>query len=137
MSTGRVYAVDIQQALLSKLKNQAAKEGLYNVEVIWGDIDKLNGTKLRTASLDLAILGNILFQLENRQAVADEVKRILKAGGRAAVIDWEDSFGGIGPAPDRVVTKAKAQSLFEKNGFHLDKEISAGSHHYGLVLKKL
>jgi ubiquinone/menaquinone biosynthesis C-methylase UbiE len=137
MSTGRVYAVDIQQALLSKLKNQAAKEGLYNVEVIWGDIDKVNGTKLRTASLDLAILGNILFQLENRQAVADEVKRILKAGGRAAVIDWEDSFGGIGPAAGKVVTKMQAQELFEKNGFHLDKEISAGSHHYGLVLKKL
>ena len=27
--------------------------------------------------------------------------------------------------------------MMEKNGFHVDREISAGSHHYGIIFKKL
>lgn len=136
-STGRVYAIDIQQELLSKLKNMATREGLYNIEVIWGDIDKKNGTKLRDGSVDFVLLSNILFQLENKDIVIEEAKRVLKPAGRVLIVDWEDSFGGIGPKPEAVVPKAKAKELFEKNGFHLDREISAGSHHYGFIYKKL
>jgi ubiquinone/menaquinone biosynthesis C-methylase UbiE len=136
-STGRVYAIDVQQELLSKLKNTASREGLYNVEVIWGDVDKLNGTKLRDTTIDLVLLCNILFHLENKKEVVKEIKRILKPAGRVLVVDWSDSFGGIGPKPNTVVTKEKAKALFDEAGFHLDKEVSAGSHHYGLMYKKL
>ena len=137
MATGRVYAIDIQKDLLTKLKNNAAREGFYNVEVIWGDIEKPNGTKLRDSSIDLAFLSNILFQLEDKSNLIKEIKRILKPGGRIVIIDWLDSFSGIGPKPNMIVKKEKVMDMFEKNGFHLDREIPAGSHHYGLIYKKL
>ena len=137
MSTGRVYAVDAQKELLTKLKNSATKEGLYNVEVIWGDIEKINGTKLSDSSVDMVLLCNALFQLEDKQNIIKEVKRILRPSGRALVVDWADSFGGIGPQPKMVVKKETAMTMFDKAGFHLDKEISAGSHHYGMIYKKL
>jgi len=136
-STGRVYAIDAQKDLLSKLKNHATKEGLYNVEVIWGDIEKPNGTKLKDSSIDMVMLCNVLFQLSNKENIIAEIKRILKPGGRVLVIDWTDSFGGIGPKKSDVVKKDVVMGKFEKNGFHLDKEIPAGSHHYGLIFKKL
>ena len=136
-ATGRVYAIDIQKELLTKLKNNATREGLYNVEVIWGDIEKMNGTKLRDSSVDLAFLCNILFQIEDKDNTIKEIKRILKPAGRVLVVDWTDSFGGIGPQPKMVVLKDKAMDMFEKNGYHLDREIQAGSHHYGLIYKKL
>ena len=69
MSTGRVYAIDVQKDLLAKLKNQATREGLYNIEVIWGNIEKINGTGLREFSIDLVLLCNILFQLENKENI--------------------------------------------------------------------
>jgi ubiquinone/menaquinone biosynthesis C-methylase UbiE len=137
ISTGRVYAIDVQKDLLTKVKNNAVREGLYNVEVIWGDIDKVGGTKLRDASIDLAFLCNVLFQLENKANIVKEIKRILKPAGRVLIVDWTDSFGGIGPKPDVVVKKDKVMDMFEKEGFHLDREISAGAHHYGLIYKKL
>jgi len=136
-STGRVYAIDAQKDLLSKLKNEAVKEHLYNIEVIWGDIEKPNGTKLRDFSVDLVLLCNILFQLEDKKNVIKEIQRILKPGGRVLAVDWTDSFGGIGPKPDLVIDKKKMVGMFESIGFHLDREISAGSHHYGLIYKKL
>ncbi len=137
MATGRVYAIDTQKELLSKLKNEAVRQGLYNLEVIWGDIEKINGTKLRDASIDLVFLCNVLFQLEDKENIVKEVKRILKPAGRILIVDWTDSFGGIGPKPEMVVTKEFAMDTFEAQGFHLDREIRAGSHHYGLIYKKL
>jgi arsenite methyltransferase len=137
LSSGRVYAIDAQKELLSKLKNNANGEGLHNVEVIWGDIEKPNGTKLRDSSVDMAFLCNVLFQLEDKSNIGKEIVRILKPGGRVLVVDWADSFGGIGPKPNMVVKKEKAMEMFEKLGFHMDKEIKAGAHHYGLIYKKL
>ncbi len=137
VSTGRVYAIDVNKDLLTKLKNHATKEGLYNVEVIWGDIEKTGGTKLRESTIDLVFLSNILFQIENKDNLIKEVKRVLKPNGRVLVVDWADSFGGIGPTAQMVVSKDKATTLFESSGFHMDREISAGSHHYGFIFKKL
>ena len=136
-STGRVYAIDAQKELLSKLKNSAAREGLYNVEVIWGDIEKVSGTRLSDGSVDLVFLCNVLFQLEDKTNIIKEIKRILKPTGRTLVVDWSDSFGGIGPKPDMVIKKETVMDNFQKEGFHLDREISAGMHHYGLIFKKL
>jgi len=137
ISTGRVYSIDVQKDLLTKIKNTAVHEGLYNVEVIWGDIEKLGGTKLHDASIDLVLLCNVLFQLADKTKIVKEIKRILKPAGRALIVDWMDSFGGLGPHPNMVMKKDVVMDMFEKEGFHLDREIQAGAHHYGLIYKKL
>lgn len=137
VSTGKVYAIDINKDLLKKVKNEGVKLGLFNIEVIWGDIDKLGGTMLRDFSVDLVLLCNILFQLENKEEVIKEIKRILKPNGKVLVVDWSDSFGGLGPKPQTVVKKDSAMDMFEKAGFHMERELNAGTHHYGMIYKKL
>ncbi len=136
-ATGRVYAVDAQKDLLTKLKNQAVHDGLYNVEVVWADIEKVGGTHLREGTIDLVLLCNVLFQVDDKKSTLDEIKRILKPGGRLLLVDWSDSFGGIGPHAKSVVTRDKALDLCEAEGFSLERDITAGSHHYGMILKKL
>lgn len=137
ISTGKVYAIDIQKDLLPRIKNNAVKEGLYNVEVICGDVERLGGTHLRDSSIDMIFICNLFFQLKDKKDTILEIKRVLKPAGRVLVVDWVDSFGGIGPKPEVVFKKEEAKGLFEKNGFHLDREISAGSHHYGMIYKKM
>ena len=137
LPSGKVFAVDIQKDLLEKLKNGAKASHLNNVDIIWGDLEHLGGTKLRENSLDAVIISNLFFQIENRDALCLETKRILRINGRALVIDWEGSFAGMGPLDKDVVSKEKIISLFEDHGLKLDREISAGSHHYGLVFRKI
>jgi len=48
-SSGRVYAIDVQKNLLERLRSQAISEGLGNVEVVWGNAEKIGGTKVREA----------------------------------------------------------------------------------------
>ncbi|PIQ66995.1 MAG: hypothetical protein COV95_01125 [Candidatus Zambryskibacteria bacterium CG11_big_fil_rev_8_21_14_0_20_40_24] len=133
---GKVFAIDIQKDLLTKTKNDLAKEGVFNVDILWGDIEKLGGTRLNDSSVDWVILSNILFQVREREIVAKETARILKSGGRVLVVDWSDSFGGLGPRQEDVVSPDNAKNLFLKLGLVVDKEINAGAHHYGIVMKK-
>ncbi len=132
---GKVYAVDIQKEVLSRIKSEANKNNLLNIEIVWGDIEKDGGTKLRAGCVDGAIASNILFQLHDKEGFRDEVKRILKPGGKLFVIDWTDSFGGIGPHGASVFSSASCKNFF-KNGFDLEKEFGAGAHHYGIIFKK-
>ncbi|MFA6430306.1 MAG: methyltransferase domain-containing protein [Candidatus Paceibacterota bacterium] len=135
-SGGRVYSLDIQKDLLEKIKREAQFRHLSNIEIIWADLEHVGGTKLRESSIDSVILANILFQLENKEHVIMEIKRVLKRGGRVLVIDWLSSFGGLGPQAKDVLPKEKAQELFIKNGFSLEREMSAGAQHYGLIFRK-
>ena len=129
-SSGRVYAVDVQKDLLDRIRTNGANEGLRNIEVVWGNAEKIGGTKLREAIADRVVASNILFQIEKPDDFALEIKRILKPGGKVMVIDWSE-ISPIGPKT--VFPSFKTQTLFEKSGFKLDQSFGAGDHHYGLV----
>lgn len=133
---GRIFALDVQKELVADVKRIAEKEELNNVEAIWGDIEKFEGTKIKSGSIDAAIVSNVLFQIEDKEAFLSEIERILKPGGKVLVVDWMDSFAGMGPHRDHLVTKEVAESLFASKGFSIEKRIDAGDHHYGFVTRK-
>lgn len=133
---GAVYAVDVQKDLLRRIANNAKAHGYKNVHVIAGDLEAARSTKLADKLLDVVLMSNILFQLENKQAAFVEARRILKPSGRLVVIDWSDSYGGMGPHKKAVVTKEAALRLAESSGFSGVREFTAGEHHYGLIFKK-
>jgi ubiquinone/menaquinone biosynthesis C-methylase UbiE len=133
---GKVYAIDVQKDLLDRLKNEANREHLTNLEIIWGNAEKVGGTRLKDSSIDVVIVSNIFFQVEDRVNFAKEIYRILKGNGRVLFIDWSESYGGIGPHKDAVFAENQARDFFETNAFLIEKGLSVGSHHYGLVLRK-
>ncbi len=133
---GKVYAIDVQKELLAKLKNEAKRLRMHNIEIIWADAEKLGATKLRDGSVDAVILSNVLFQVEDKKGTIAEAKRILKSGGKGVLIDWTDSFGGLGPQPKDVFPKDEAGGTISSAGLTLVKEFDAGDHHYGLVFRK-
>ena len=134
--TGRVYAIDIQKTLLQKIKNIASTENRHNIDILWGDMEQVGGTKLADNSTDAVVLANDLFQVEEKNNVAMEIRRILKPGGKLMVVDWADSFGGIGPAGADIVVESTAKKLFEDIGLRFISRFDEGEHHYGLIFKK-
>lgn len=134
--TGTVYAIDVQRGLIDRVKNLAQDETLENVEVLEGDLEHAGGSKLGDASVDVVIIANVLFQIENKDVCIQEALRILRPKGRVLCIDWKDSFGGLGPHADAVLPFTAAKELFERNGLSVEKQIQAGDHHYGVVLRR-
>ena len=133
---GRVYAIEVQKDLLSKIQNTALKENLTNVEVLWGDIERLGATKLSDEFIDIVVVANVFFEVEDKSGMVAEARRVLVSKGKILFVDWKDSYGGIGPQPEMIVTPVEARRYFEDNGFIFERSIQTGDQHYGFIVTK-
>lgn len=133
---GKVFAIEIQRSLAESIADIARTAHLPQLEVIWGDLEALGGTKLPDGTIDIALFANVVSMLENKAVALQECARILRSGGKVVVIDWTDSFGGLGPAPHMVVTESALKELFVANGYTFEASFPAGDHHYGLSFRK-
>ena len=85
---GRVYAIDIQKPTLDIIRAKAGAEHLLNLEYIWADLDMPAGSHLKDKFCDFVLIADILFQAEDKRAVAQEAYRVLVPGGRLAMVEW-------------------------------------------------
>ncbi len=134
---GMVYAVDVQRDLLNKIATEADERKLENVEIVWGDIEEVDGVKIADGTLDGVVIANTLFQTDEKNRVFKEAWRVLKKGGLCVVVEWSDSFNGIGPKKNDIVSQQAVSLIATDNGFALKHEFDAGKHHYGVVYRKV
>jgi ubiquinone/menaquinone biosynthesis C-methylase UbiE len=135
---GNVFAIEINRDIVARLTREAADAHMSNLHPLWGDIEVSGGTKLGEASMDMVIISNTLFHLEDKDGCFKEAVRVLKPGGRLLVVDWSESFGGMGPRPQAVVTKEMAVALATRYGFQVQNDtLPAGEHHYAILFRKV
>lgn len=132
---GMVYACEIQKNLVETVGELARSNNLGNVTVLWSDMETENGTKVPTDALDAGLLINTLFQIEDKDAAFEEIKRTIRPGGKLFIVDWTESFAGLGPHSDQVITAEAASMLAEKHGFTKERTFEAGDHHYGIAFR--
>ena len=131
---GRVYALDIQEEALSALKGKAELEGLANIEIRRCDLEAPEGSTLPANSLDLVLIPNVLFQVDDKEQVLKEAKRILKEGGKILIVDWLPK-APFGPKEDRI-SPDDLKKIAKSLNLKLEKEFKAGKYHYGLIFSK-
>ena len=133
---GKIYALDIRKESLEIIRSKAREQRLVNIEVLRANLDHKEGSHLKSDSVDLVIISNILFQMENKKHLAEEAYRILKPSGRVVLIEWDEEKKSFGPPLAHRVNRRDAEEIFLKIGFNFEKEFAAGENHYGLILKK-
>lgn len=131
--SGKVYAIEIQKDLVKKLETDVKHLGITNIECIWGDVERNGGTKLADNSIDVVIISNVLFQIEDKLGIIDEVKRILRKGGKVLLVEWNDSSKAMTKTHHNMITENTARELFERRGFKFEEKISTSMHHYGII----
>lgn len=130
---GTVYVIDIQRDLLTKARHVAQEHHLKTLVFIHGDLEAPNGSTLPDTSVDAVLIANVLFQVEDAVAVLREARRILRPKGRVMIVDWRESYGGMGPQPEHVFGPEQARSTAKEVGFTEQRELDAGDYHYGIV----
>ena len=82
--TGFVYGIDISDGMLEKARRNAEKFATTNVSFVRSELEKL---KLPDKTADLVISNCTLNHASDKQAVWNEIYRILKKSGRFVISD--------------------------------------------------
>ena len=80
--SGRLDALDLQQAMLDELVRRAAARGIVNIVPVQGDAQEL---PFPDATYDSAYLVATLGEVPDRDAALRELRRVLKPGGRLVI----------------------------------------------------
>jgi ubiquinone/menaquinone biosynthesis C-methylase UbiE len=83
-SSGFVFGVDISEGMIEKAFNTAERLGVTNVKFIHSNLENI---RLNDHIADLVISNCTINHASDKQAVWNEIFRILKAGGRFVVSD--------------------------------------------------
>ena len=122
--TGFVYGIDISDGMLEKARRNAEKFGLTNVDFLRSELEKL---ELPDKVADLVISNCTLNHAADKQAVWNEIFRILKKGGRFVVSDiyataeiaeeYRNDPTAVAECWAGSVTRAEYMQHLEKAGF--------------------
>jgi len=82
--TGKVYAEDILEDRLEKIRSRAGKESLTQIETIHGET---SDPRLPPASSDVVLISNAYHEMRDYDQMLQGIFRALKPGGLLAIID--------------------------------------------------
>ncbi len=122
--TGYVYGIDISEGMIAKAKANLAKFDVQNAEILQAELEKL---PLETNSVNLVISNCTINHASDKQAVWNEVYRILKSGGRFVVSDiyatspiadeYRNDPIAVAECWAGAVTRAEYLTMLEETGF--------------------
>jgi SAM-dependent methyltransferase len=120
---GRVYAEDIQRAMLEGISRRMQSENQTNVTTVLGTEKDPH----LPSGLDAALISDAFHEMdvpEDRMQVVTllrNVARSLKPQGRLGIVDWTPGKGGPGPAADHRVDPARVIEAANAAGLQLIK----------------
>jgi len=84
VTSGRVYAVDVDAPKLALLKDHLAKRGIDNVNLVKGDYDD---PKLPVNELDGVVILDTYHEMDDYDKILAHVMQALKKGGRLVICE--------------------------------------------------
>jgi len=82
--TGKIYGLDMTEAMLAKLRANIAAAGARNVEVLEGSAEAI---PLPDASVDVVTSNGVLNLVPDKAKAFREIERVLNPGGRVQIAD--------------------------------------------------
>lgn len=134
---GKIWAVDRYSQSLDILREKVREEGIENLEVLEADLTQK--LPLEDEKVDLCLMANVLHGFlynEELDQVIPELLRILKPGGRLAIVEFKKIEGTPGPPLSSRITAEDVNSALESRGFRSLEELEVGPYHYAVVLIK-
>jgi len=132
LSDGKVYAVDVQEEMLDKLRNKCQEDGCGNVQIL---LNEEGSIPIENEEIHKAFLINVLHEIED-ETTFEELYRVMKKDGQMCVLDW-DKEGGTshGPPAYERLSECDAIELLEGYGFEVEDSGKRDDHFY-IILDK-
>jgi ubiquinone/menaquinone biosynthesis C-methylase UbiE len=130
---GKVYANDIQPALLELLSNKVQREGLVNVTIVLGTEDD---ARLPTDAIDLALLVDVYHEFSQPQKMLQSVRRSLKRNARLVLIEYRKEDPNIPIAAAHRMSVAEVRTEVGAEGFLFDRVIEKLPRQHIIIFRR-
>ncbi len=139
---GRVYAVDLDPAMLEQARAEVARAGATVRKWIRADARDLAG--LIPEKVDVVLLANTFHGVPDKTGLARGVAALLEAGGSFAVVNWHPLpreqtvvLGEPrGPATKLRVAPVAVRAAVEPAGFTWQQLVELPPYHYGALFRR-
>ena len=114
MPDGIVYACDIAEEMLQWLAENlpaALRNRIFPVKM------EERSVPLASGLADLVLMVNLHHELEDAAAILSEARRLLKPGGKVAIVDWKDEPTGSGPPREIRLSEQTIRAQLNAAGF--------------------
>jgi ubiquinone/menaquinone biosynthesis C-methylase UbiE len=129
---GLMYAVDIDQGLLTHIAERAAKLQLTNIRTVLG---AFTDPKL-PAPVDLAFMNDVLHHVQDRAAYLKSLATYLKPGGRLAIVDFHPDKSPHAAQPELTVGEAQTEAWLKAAGLVLSEKVPLFDDRFYLIYRK-
>lgn len=134
---GRIYAVDAWEEGLERVRARASEKHLNNISTLAADANERIPVDER--AIDICLIANVLHDLLREatgETVIREMLRVLKPGGRLAVLEFKKIEDSPGPPLHIRLSEEDLRSLLAPFGFNIDSVSDVGKYHYLLIAEK-
>jgi predicted methyltransferase len=130
---GKVYAEDIQPAMLRIVQDKAGTEHLANIELVLGtDVD----ARLPADAIDLALLVDVYHEFQHPQEMLRSIRRSLNTGGQLVLVEYRKEDPTIPIAPTHRMSVADARTEIEAEGFTFDRLVPGLPRQHIIIFRK-
>jgi len=130
---GKVYANDLQPAMLQAVQDKVRKAGLANVVLVQGTEQD---ARLPDGAIDLALMVDVYHELWHPQAMLQSIRRSLKPGGRLVLVEYRKEDPRIPIADAHRMSVADARREVEAEGFAFDRAIEGLPRQHIIVFSR-
>jgi ubiquinone/menaquinone biosynthesis C-methylase UbiE len=130
---GKIYACDISQEMLDAMTKESQTAGVKNIFPVLVEEDKI---PLDPGIADALLMQNIHHELHSAVDSLRECRRVLRDGGRIAVIDWKKEAMDFGPPLVIRVSSKKIGSDLREAGFVQIEAFETLPYHSFIIAKK-
>ncbi len=132
ISSKDIYALEISDDMIQLLKSRIAENNIQNLIIRKVETDKL---PLESGFCDMAIMVTVLHEIDRKESMMQEIKRILKENGKLVVIEFHKGKTPMGAPPDHRISEEAVLELGKTNGFKFMEKILLGDNFYCLIFE--
>jgi ubiquinone/menaquinone biosynthesis C-methylase UbiE len=130
---GRVYANDLQPEMLRRLRANAEKAGLTNVETVQGEEAD---PKLPAGRMDLVLLVDVYHEFSKPREMISRIYDSLKPDGRLVLLEYRKEDPSVPIREEHKMSVAEVKAELEPQGFVMSQVIETLPRQHILILKK-
>lgn len=130
---GSVFAVEVEAKLLERIRERADNDADRNIVPVLASSDD---PRLPHGAVDLVLIVDTYHHFDDRLTYLRRLARVLKPGGRMAIVDWFKRELPEGPPPSHKLSREHVLGEMRAAGYELVAEPTFLPYQYFLIFAR-